>query len=130
MSVFRIKVHLDHLGMLNSAAQTPHTRVAPRGEHPDRPREDAVYAGPTQCNFRVSPIVNQFFEQVHGKPTLFDFYSSAIRKRHDFGCGARLKLVALIHVEFRGLTELTIQWFSFKRVQALERPEGLVEHKP
>jgi len=97
--VFRIKVYLDHLGVLNRATQASHTRVAPRCESPQRPREDAVHAGPTQCNFRVLAIADQLFEQVHGQATLADFHPCAIRERRDFGRGARLKVVALIHVE-------------------------------
>jgi hypothetical protein len=99
MLVFRIKVYLDHLGVLNRAAQASYAGVAPRSESPHRPGEDAVHAGPAQCNFRVSAIADQPFEQVHGQATLADFHPCAIRERRDFGRGARLKVVAVIHVE-------------------------------
>jgi hypothetical protein len=67
-------------------------------------------------------MADQLFEQVHGQATLADFHPCAIRERRDFGRGARLKVVAMIHVESLVQSNKPRQVARWRDYQPLKNP--------
>ena len=82
MLVFGIKVYLDHLGVLNRAAQASHARVAPRSESPDRPGEAPYTQGRLSATSRFRRWRTNSLSRCTAKPGLLTF------TRVRFGKGA------------------------------------------